>query len=116
MKKKTTQTQKVSPLETKFLEAKEKCLAEIKVKTKIAEKALKEVCKISEKYGIPFLSNISPISQEYKPASFNKKWGKLFNDMEERDEENGIDHWDHLKDLVDGGIPEFTGWQHSSVC
>jgi hypothetical protein len=86
-------------LEKEFKKVQKLALKEISLKLKEAQKALDEAESISEKYGISFYSNVSPLGQSYRPSSFESKWGKLLDKMEEYDE-----------------LPEHEGWQHSSVC
>ena len=67
-----------------------------------AEEELGNACKLSEKYGIPFDSDISFLSQPYIPMSF-KKYKDLNDDL--------------TVDLLDFDPTGYdTGWQHSMVC
>jgi hypothetical protein len=63
-----------------------------------------EAEKLSDEHGIPFGSNISPLSQSYFPNSFREKFPDLDLDSEE------------IQELV--GYSEYYegGWEHSAVC
>lgn len=91
---------KQSTLEKRFEQAKKTAKIEIEKQIAIAMAALNEAQKISEKHGTPFYARVSPLSQWYRPSSFDDKWHDLLNNK---------DDWD-LE------IPEFEGWQHSAVC
>ncbi|HVI42688.1 MAG TPA: hypothetical protein VM577_18745 [Anaerovoracaceae bacterium] len=91
-------------LEAKFKKAYDKAVAKIEEQIEIASEAISKAEEISEKYGIPFHSSITPLSQSYRPASFSEKWAGLE---------------DSLDDLTDGelyGVPDYEGWEHSAVC
>ncbi len=75
-------------------------MREIDQKIVIAQEALNEAESISEKYGVPFYSNVSPLGQDYRPASFDEKWNSPIDEIDEYD----LD------------LPEYEGWQHSMVC
>jgi hypothetical protein len=73
-----------------------------------ANAALSEAEQISEQYGIPFRSSISPIRQSYLPMSYHDKWGRRVSNID-------VDISDVLWD--EGiHIPHYEGWQHSAVC
>jgi len=93
-----------SELEKEFLAAKEQAEKEINEKLEVASKALTEAEQISEKYGVPFYSNVSFLSQTYTPNSFSEKFGELDKD------------W--LWEIADSYYPDddYPGWQHSAVC
>lgn len=79
--------------------------SEIEDKIKEARQALSEAVKLSEKYGIPFHSGISFLSQGYTPSSFEDKFGELDTDVVS-----------DLTDVYPGGEYGGTGWEHSAVC
>ncbi len=93
----------LSELEAEFTAACEKHMVEIDKQIEIASKALQKAEKLAEKYGIPFHSHITPISQSYAPSSFYEKF-------------NGLDSefvYDLTSACVDDGC---QGWEHSSIC
>jgi hypothetical protein len=90
-----------SELERAFRLAVPEAMEKIDHKIAIASKALSEACEISEKYGIPFSSYISFLSQGYKPESFEEKYGDVNGDI--------------VSSLTDNSN-EYSGWQHSAVC
>lgn len=91
----------MNTLEQEFCSVVDSHLDEIKAKVDEASKVLKEATKLSEKYGIPFYSHISPIGQSYNPSSFSKKFPGLDEDI--------------VSDLT-ASHSEYSGWQHSAVC
>lgn len=97
-------------LEKEFKEAVEKATEEIDKYLKEASEALEKAVEVSEKYGIPFYTDVSPIGQSYRPESFEKKWSKLI-----KDDEDEIDE-EQIYDLLGDYLPEYEGWQHSMVC
>jgi methionine aminopeptidase len=80
-----------------------KRLKEIDEHLENACRELDAAVNISEKYGIPFSTNISFISQNYNPKSRSKKYPDLDSDFLES---------------VTGtyGSEDDYGWQHSAVC
>lgn len=78
--------------------------AKIEAKLKLASKALDEAEELAEKYGVPFHSGISPLSQSYFPTTTSEKFPEVSEDFVQ--EISGAYHSDY------GG----EGWQHSSVC
>lgn len=94
----------MSNLEEKFKKAQEKAMEEINVCLDNASAELDKAVKISEKYGIPFGSKISFLYQTYRPMSFHEKWKELVNET------------DDIYELLDFGLPEDEGWEHSMVC
>jgi hypothetical protein len=70
-------TEEELKLEDEFKALADKFDDEVGIQLEIAEKAIKEAVKISEKYGIPFHAQVSPLSQTYTPASFEEKFGDL---------------------------------------
>lgn len=91
-------------LEEKFQKAYEKASSKINKQLEIAREAISKAEEISEEYGIPFCSDITPLSMSYRPESYSEKWGDLDGDLNE---------------LTGGEIyslPEYEGWEHSAVC
>ena len=89
------------PLDVKFKNSIKESNAKIKLHLDICKKELKKAIKISEQYGIPFESPISPLEQIYYPKSFHKKWNieKLDLLIEDQDDfdfdlENSIGTWE----------------------
>lgn len=66
-----------------------------------ASLAMDKAVDLSEKYGIPFYSHISPLSQGYRPESFDEKY-------------NGVS--DNIMSAIADCNNEYAGWQHSAVC
>jgi hypothetical protein len=95
--------EELSQLEEEFKAALK--IAKDKINAKLAEAmdALVEAENISEEYGIPFHSNISPLSQTYTPASYKKKFGDIPDIVDE------LSNWDNAPG-------EYEGWEHSAVC
>jgi hypothetical protein len=64
---------------------------------------MEEATKIAERYGVPFRSGISPISNQYFPNSLKEK----FKDVSD-------DFINEISDTYNeyGSI----GWRHSAVC
>lgn len=90
-------------LEAEFKKVVEAHQSKIDEQLAIAAKAIAKAEKISEKYGIPFYSGVSPLSQPYYPSSFSTKFGGL---------DSGF-----VSDIT-GTYNEYDseGWRHSSVC
>lgn len=63
---------------------------------------LSKAVKISEKYGVPFSSGISFLSQSYFPGSFNSQ----FEDIDK----------EFVSGLTDAYSEYGEGWEHSAVC
>ncbi len=93
---------------TKFEKEFQECLnmnkEKIEQKLREASDALDEACGLSEKFGIPFHSNVSEISQCYIPSGLKDKWP----DVPQEFIDEATDTWD---EWGYGG-----GWQHSAVC
>jgi hypothetical protein len=85
-----------------FKKACEKALPKIEAQIAIARKAIAKAEKISEKYGVPFSSDITPLSMSYTPASLDEEIRNLDSDV--------------LYDLIGDYINEYEGWEHSAVC
>lgn len=88
-------------LEAEFRKVAEGALKEIQAKVSEASRLLSEAVAISEKYGIPFSSEVSFLGQPYKPTSFESKFGEIDSDF---------------VDSVTGAYCSYEGWQHSDVC
>lgn len=91
----------MSDLNKKFEEVQSVALKDIHEQLDIARKAIAKAEQISEETGIPFYSDVSPLSQGYKPSSCYDKW-KDMDDM------NSYLEWS-----AEQGE---EGWQHSAVC
>jgi len=61
-------------LEVEFKKVFEKHSQEIEDQLETAAKAITKAEKLSEKYGLPFHAQVSPLSQPYWPASFSTKF------------------------------------------
>lgn len=92
----------LSDLEAEFQKAANEALPLIDEQIRIAKEAIAKAEEISEKYGIPFYSSITPLSMPYRPVSYNEKFGDLDSDR--------------LYALAQTDLPEYEGWQTSSVC
>lgn len=91
-----------SPLEAEFQKAANEALALIDEQIEIAEKAIAQAVKISEQYGVPFYSGITPLGMGYRPITYDEKFGELDSNR--------------LYALAHTDLPEYEGWQHSDVC
>lgn len=108
-------TEKLSELEQKFKDALDEGGKKIREQLLIAVHAINEAEKISEEYGIPFYANCSPLSQQYFPESYDKKWGKFevensSSEDEEYEEINLLTKFDLCRNEYG------DGWEHSAVC
>ncbi len=92
-----------TPLEKEFLKTQEVFSLQLQAKIEEAEKALCEAVELSEKYGIPFESGVSFLSNTYTPETMEDKFPEL--DTEWLAEVGGV-----------CGAGEGYGWQHSAVC
>ena len=97
----------VSEFERVFLEKNDEVHKQIREKIEEASKILMEAENLSEKYGVPFYSDISGLGQYYTPASLSSlgsdaKW--VLYDFDIPDE-----------CLYDGEIYG-GGWQQSAIC
>ncbi len=90
-------------MEEEFKTLVESVSKEIQNNIETANKYLQIAVDLSKKHGIPFDSNISPISQSYKPNSY----GALT-----------IEQQDIISDVVefDSNYYDRNGWQHSRAC
>jgi cell division protein FtsI/penicillin-binding protein 2 len=78
-------------------------MAEIEAKLDIAQAALQEAIDLSDKYGIPFYSNVSQLGQPYTPPSFYQKFPDLDGEL--------------AYNLTSVSIYNGNyGWQTSSLC
>ncbi len=114
-----------SDFETEVRKTIKEATAKIDACLNRAYEALEEAEAISEEFGVPFYSSISPLGQDYRPASFLEKWkvdeddcyhysnGFYAKNKKKNDSEKNI--WDILnEEKID--FPEYEGWQHSAVC
>jgi hypothetical protein len=88
-------------LEQEFKKACEKALPKIEEQIEIARKAIAKAEKISEKYGVPFESDITPLSMAYTPCSFYERFRKLDSET--------------IYDFAGAYPDEYEGWEHSAV-
>ena len=98
----TEENEELTPLELEFKQAAEKVLPLIDKQIDIARAAIEKAVALSEEYGVPFDSDITPLSMPYRPTSFYSKFGD-------------VDRHDLYK-LIGIPLPEYEGWQTSSVC
>lgn len=90
-----------SDLEREFRLNAPKILKKIDQKISLASKYLAEAEEIAEENGIPFYSNISFLSQGFRPNSFEEKYGEVSSDI--------------VSEITDCHN-EYEGWEHSAVC
>ena len=95
-----------SDLEKEFQAAYDEALPLIEAQIQKAEEAIAKAQEIANKYGVPFSAGVSPLSQGYIPASFEKKYSSL--DTEIVSDITGV------YDSYGDGL--YAGWQHSAVC
>ena len=90
--------------EREFREAYMVASQEINDKMSEAYNLVKEACKVSEKYGVPFSASVSPLSNSYTPNSFSSKFPEVDREF--------------VQELTETYSPdtEYGGWQHSAVC
>lgn len=68
-----------------------------------AEEALAKAVEVSDKYGVPFYSGISFLSQSYRPPSVSEKFPNVDSDF--------------ISELADAYSEYgYDGWEHSAVC
>lgn len=88
-----------SDLEKEFRQTASKALKLIKAKVAEAENALSEACALSEKYGVPFDTGISFLSQSYTPDSVGEKFPDVdrsfINEITGASNEYGYGGWEH---------------------
>ena len=92
----------LTELEAQFKQLCDDHMKEIDEQINIAREAIAKAEKISEKYGIPFGSNITPLSMDYTPASFFGKFDELDSEF--------------ICDITGAYCNEYEGWEHSAVC
>lgn len=92
----------LADLEKEFKATAESVTKKISVKLALASKFLSEAVALSEKYGIPFDTNISFLSQSYLPDSFEDKYPEVDTEL--------------VEELTGVYDMEYSGWQHSQVC
>jgi len=92
-------------LEAEFRKTYNEVGPHIEALLKDAMSLLDAAVELSEKHGIPFEANISPLSQSYTPTSYEKKFAGLSQDFV-------VD----LTDAYPGGEYGGDGWEHSAVC
>jgi len=92
----------LSELEREFQKVVEKASAKIEEQIKIARQAIDKAVKISEKYGVPFYSGITPLGMSYTPSSFFEKFDELSSEF--------------VEDKLWFSVSEYEGWEHSSIC
>lgn len=91
--------EKSARLEVEFKIARKKAHSEILERLDNAQREIKEAVNISEKYGIPFCSDVEgmPCGRNYVPASFDKKWDcldeQLLEDLDIYDTTAGWEYW-----------------------
>lgn len=92
-----------SELEREFRVSASKALKQIHVKLEEASDALAAAVDLSEKYGIPFSTQISFLGQSYTPDSLEEKFEDLDKDF---------------VNCITGASNEYgyAGWEHSAVC
>lgn len=89
-----------SKLEREYRKTCYSVTAQINEKLLLAHKYLYEAETLSEKFGVPFHSSISPLSQNYKPLSLELE----FSDYRE------------LSKSITEVDSDYDGWEHSQVC
>lgn len=92
-------------LEAEFKKTCDAHMQEIEEQLELADQALAKAVELSEKYGLPFYADASPLAQSYFPMSFEKKFSGL-------DEE----FVSELTDACTEYYGEGAGWEHSDVC
>lgn len=106
---------------------KEEVYGLIQEKLDLSQKYLSEAQEISEKYGIPFYSEISPLPQTYVPESFEEVFEALCEQIK-IESKDFIASYSHIEnkatDLLSGevGINFYNdyyggaGWERSAIC
>lgn len=97
-----TEEKEQTQLEKEFEAAQKIAITKIDEKLSIASAAIAEATKISEEYGIPFSSWVSPLGQAYTPTSYQDKFGDLDPDF--------------VSEVADCYPGDYDGWEHSAVC
>lgn len=102
----------------------------IQEKLDLSRKYLSEAEEISEKYGIPFYSEISPLSQAYIPESFEDVFNALcdkikiesnnealINNSHSFFENKAVDLLCEEADIYfNNGYFSGAGWERSAIC
>ncbi len=79
--------------------------------------AIQRLEDLSEKYGIPYRANVSPLRQNYTPESYAAFQTAYAKEVEGLTDEDEGTYEDELSVQVLGTYPgEYEGWQHSAVC
>jgi hypothetical protein len=99
-----TEEKELTELEKEFSDLVKVAKDQIEAKLKEARYAIQEAQNISERYGVPFYANVSPLSQSYFPKTYYAKFSELDSDFVV-DLTDAYDKWG-----------ETYGWMHSSVC
>lgn len=94
-----------SELEAEFKALCDAHMSEINEQIDVARVAIRKAVELSEKYGIPFSSDITPLGMSYCPDSYYGKFDEL--DKGFVSEVAGASLWNMY-----GG----SGWEHSDVC
>lgn len=92
---------KKTKLEKEFEKAHKDASERIEEQLDIARQALVKARLISEEYGVPFETDVSPVGNSYTPTSFEVKFEKL--------DRSKI--WDEFGVWPD----EYAGWEHSAA-
>jgi len=92
-------------LEAEFEALVDSHMQEIEVQLEAASKAMSKAEELSEKYGLPFSSGVSPLSQSYTPGSYHAKFSDLSRGFVA-----------DLTGAYPGGEYDNEGWEHSAVC
>jgi hypothetical protein len=106
------QNKALTPIEQEFKELVDAHIKEINEQIDIAREAIGKAEKLSDKYGLPFSSDITPLGMGYTPQSFYDKYGQ------DEDGDNLLDKsWVcDLTGAYPGGEYGYSGWEHSAVC
>lgn len=102
----------LTPLEQEFKDLYDAHIKEINEQITIAREAIRKAEAISDAYGIPFGSDITPLGMGYTPDSFYEKFGV----DEEGDDKLNKNFVCELTGSWPGGEYGGSGWEHSAVC
>lgn len=94
-----------SELEREFRKVAPAILDQIESKLAVARTALREATDIANQHGIPFSSDVSPLSQSYMTPSFTSKWPDVAAHVVEE-----------VTQAYHNYGEEYYGWVHSAVC
>jgi hypothetical protein len=92
-------------LESEFQKLCDEHMEEIDAQLQIASDAIAKAEELSEKYGLPFSSSVTPLSQSYTPTSYYEKFRGLSTGFVS-----------DLTGAYPGGEYDNEGWEHSAVC